>query len=367
MRKVKIYGAGSIGNHLAQASRRMGWSVDLCDIDEAALLRTKNEIYPSRYGKWDDGIRLSSCADVPVGGYDLVIVGTPPDSHVQLARAAVKEGARAVLVEKPACTPGLEGAQELFEEAKAAGCAVFVGYEHVVGSATGRFSALLQSATVGTILSVDVEFREHWGGIFDAHHWLDGPSDTYLGYWQRGGGACGEHSHAINLWQYLACQAGKGRVVEVSASMDYVQDGSVDYDSICLMQLKTETGMIGRVVQDVVTKPTRKWARAQGDSGYIEWYCGQKAGVDTVVCAPDVGEITATDIRKTRPDDFLLEMRHIDAVLNGEIAIAESPISLSRGLDSMLVIAAAHMSERQKRRVKIDYSQGYSVNALSLV
>ena len=39
--KVKIYGAGSIGNHLAQASRRMGWDVDMCDTDPKALERTK--------------------------------------------------------------------------------------------------------------------------------------------------------------------------------------------------------------------------------------------------------------------------------------------------------------------------------------
>ena len=44
--KVKIYGAGSIGNHLANASRQMGWSVDICDVDRSALKRTKNEIYP---------------------------------------------------------------------------------------------------------------------------------------------------------------------------------------------------------------------------------------------------------------------------------------------------------------------------------
>ena len=51
---VKIYGSGSIGNHLAQASRRMGWSVDMCDIDDEALIRAKNEIYPARYGSWDE-------------------------------------------------------------------------------------------------------------------------------------------------------------------------------------------------------------------------------------------------------------------------------------------------------------------------
>ncbi|KKN62280.1 hypothetical protein LCGC14_0513400 [marine sediment metagenome] len=31
--KVKIFGAGSIGNHLAQAARTMDWEVLICDSD----------------------------------------------------------------------------------------------------------------------------------------------------------------------------------------------------------------------------------------------------------------------------------------------------------------------------------------------
>jgi prephenate dehydrogenase len=46
---VKIYGAGSIGNHLAYACRSKGWNVLICDVDKEALECTKSEIYPSRY------------------------------------------------------------------------------------------------------------------------------------------------------------------------------------------------------------------------------------------------------------------------------------------------------------------------------
>ena len=53
MKKVKIYGAGSIGNHLSRAFRTIGYEVFVCDTDKAALERMKNEIYPSRYGAWD--------------------------------------------------------------------------------------------------------------------------------------------------------------------------------------------------------------------------------------------------------------------------------------------------------------------------
>ncbi len=38
----------------------------------------------------------------------------------------------------------------------------------------------------------------------------------------------------------------------------------------------TETGLAGRVVQDVVTQPTRKWARVQCAGGAIEWRANQE-------------------------------------------------------------------------------------------
>ena len=61
---VKIYGAGSIGNHFSHAALRMGWNVDVYDIDKNALTRMKNEIYPSRYGNWNEKIGLFSNSEI---------------------------------------------------------------------------------------------------------------------------------------------------------------------------------------------------------------------------------------------------------------------------------------------------------------
>jgi len=364
MTSVKIIGAGSIGNHLSQASRAMGWSVDLCDIDPAALERTKNDIYPSRYGAWDDAINLFNVAEAPEGDYDLIFVGTPPDTHIPLALKAVREKPRAVLIEKPLCTPDLEGAQELFELAGALGVAVFTGYDHVVGMASMKLGEKLEAVALGGIETLDVEFREHWGGIFNAHPWLDGPGDSYLGYWKRGGGASGEHSHAINLWQHFAHLIGGGRVVEVSAMLEYVNDGTVSYDKLCALNLRCESGFSGRVVQDVITSPPRKWARIQGRDAYIEWHCGYKPGCDAIIAGNGDGGTAEHLIEKTRPDDFIAELRHIEAALDGDPD--RSPISLARGLDTMLVVAAAHKSAREKRTIAIDYSLGYIQAALKI-
>lgn len=360
--KLKVLGAGSIGNHLSHAARRLGWSVDLVDIDPAALHRARDEIYPSRYGGWDDAIGLFTSDVAPKGGYDMILVGTPPDSHMPLALHALDEEPRAILIEKPVCTPDLDSADALLAKAKAKDCRLFVGYDHVVGAAADRFCALIDENRVGAIQTLDVEFREHWGGIFAAHPWLHGPSDSYLGFWRRGGGSAGEHSHAFNLWQHFAHRLGKGKVSRVTATLDYVEGDGVAYDQLCLANLETEAGLIGRVVQDVVTRPVRKWARLQGSEGFIEWLCGYEPGKDAVRYQAKDGEVTVETFAKTRPDDFILELRHIAAATNGHAS--ESPLAIERGLETMMVVAASHRSAQERRTIEIDWSKGYSPQSL---
>lgn len=359
--KIKVLGAGSIGNHLTHAARQLGWDVTLCDVDPAALDRTRTQIYPGRYGAFDDAIALCQVADAPRGGFDLVCIGTPPDRHLDLAFDAIAEGPRAVLVEKPVCRPDLERAQEFAEAARESGVTAFVGYDHVVGAAASGATQSLRSGAIGQLLTLDVEFREHWGGIFAAHPWLTGPHDSYLGYWRRGGGASGEHSHAINLWQHFAHAAAAGRVNTVTATLDYVRDGAADYDRACLLNLETEGGLVGRTVQDVITQPPRKWARLQGDTGFIEWHCGFASGQDAVIQATGGDPKTAL-FDKTRPDDFVQELRYIaDNLTSGGDG---DDLSLARGLDTMLVVAAAHRSAELRRTIRIDYAAGWTADAL---
>ena len=359
MIKVKILGAGSIGNHLSNAARSKGWDVTLCDIDPAALERTRNEIYPARYGAFDEEIKLMLNDDAPSGGFDYIFIGTPPDSHVPLALEAVKEKPKAILVEKPFATPDMKGCQELFDQCKANGIECFVGYDHAIAASTTRFAELARN--IEEVKTLDVFFREHWQGIFNAHPWLDGPADTYLGYWTRGGGALGEHSHAVHLWVYLAQVVGAGKIEEVSATLDYVQDGKAEFDRLAMLNVKTQKGLIGSIVQDVVTKPTLKSMRLQGVDEALEWQCLPSPYSDILRV---VGKGVREEVfEKTRPDDFISELNHLDDVLENGVP---SPISIEFGLDVMLIIAAAHLSAQTGQKVKIDYNAGYTRDALIL-
>jgi predicted dehydrogenase len=371
---VKIYGAGSIGNHLAYACRQKGWDVLMYDNDPKALARAQREIYPSRYGQWDPAIRLVTGEQLPDEAFDLVIIGTPPDTHLPIAKTVLTtRPPKVLLIEKPVCTPLLEGAQEVLDLAKAAGTIACVGYNHTLTENTQRAAKLLAEQKIGAPVTISAKFREHWGGIFRAHPWLSGPQDTYLGFWQRGGGASGEHSHAINIWQHFAHLCGMGRIVEVSAMLDIVEDAEALYDRVCLLHVKTERGFVGDIAQDVVTEPAQKMVRIHGDRGYLEWVCNFDSGHDAIMYWDGKNQPRQEMIDKKRPDDFKGEIEHIAQILNGTLnplpggVDVGSPIALERGLDTMLVVAAAHLSHQQKRTVKIHYESGYRFEALEVI
>ncbi len=346
--RVKVYGAGSIGNHLAQASRRIGWDVAMVDNNPAALLRMKHDIYPKRYGVWDDAIQLYKGYGDPKGGFDIIMIGTPPDVRMKLAIEAAKEAPRLIHLEKPLYAPTTESVED-FERFKetlaryAPECIVTVGYDHAVSRAAQFVKDLLQQNKIGEVMRLEVAFKEHWKGIFAAHPWLKGPEDSYLGYWRRGGGAGCEHSHALHLWLYFAKLLGWGPVVDVRSHLKICRDGSAEYDKVADFSLAAESGRRGTVVQDVVTDPVEKHVCFFGTSGHIMWLVGGSPNGDIVrLYSVDGGVKNEVVIHKKRPDDFYEEVLHYDRLLNGEIAPHDSPLSLSLGAQVMEILCEAY-------------------------
>lgn len=289
-------------------------------------------------------------------------MGTPPEHHIPIAREAIEEAPQAILIEKPLCPPTLEGADALARAWEATDVRIYVGYEYALSKAAQKVEQYLGEKAIGTVETLDVEYREHWGGIFGAHPWLNGPEDTYLGYSDRGGGASGEHSHAVNLWQHFAHVIGAGRVQRVGASMNYVEEGRARYDNLCFLNLVTERGLHGRVVQDLVTLPANKQVLLQGGDGRIEWSWGVEPGIDTVTLIRPGEDAATVRFEKSRPDDFIEELTAIQSHLSGEID--SIGITLDRGLDSIMVIAAAHQAARSRREMIIDFDLGYSPDGI---
>ncbi len=353
MRNIKIIGAGSIGNHLAHACRHKNWQVDLYDCDNKALDRTRNMIFPSRYGSWDDKINLyNSKNDKIKKDYDVIFIGTPPDTHLNLALKELSHQPKLICIEKPLCQPDLKKLQNFVQKKKKFRTRILVGYDHTVGKSANFIAKKLNKINLNKIAYIDVEIREHWKGIFNAHPWLNGPQDSYLGFWKKGGGATAEHSHGINIWQYFASTIGGGRINEVNADLTYIKKGKANYDSICFLQVKTEKGLIGRITQDVVTTPASKIAKIQTHDHTLEWHCNFDKFGDAAIERRDKKN-KLTKFPKVRADDFIQEINHIEKLLKNKIE--KSPLEFHNSLETMLIIAAAHKSARVKKTVYIKY------------
>lgn len=360
--KVKIIGAGSAGIHLAQACRRIGWEVFIVDIDEKALARIR-DIYNQRYQPygetWENariGTRISESA-ADRRNNDIIMIATPPDVRMQLALEAIKENPKLLHLEKPLCTPDLNGVTEFEAEMKNhPDTIVTVGYDHAVSKSFRRVVYLIQKNRItrkydggefGEILAIDVEFREHWVGALKAHPWLKGPEDSYLGYWRRGGGAGNEHSHALHLWLTLARQTWLGCVdLNIPGSMiscmsigPGILDG-LEYDHSARFIFQVIGGHVGSVVQDVITNPTKKWARIQGAKGWIEWHCNGDPAGDVVKYETETRSVVEI-FPKKRPDDFFAEIQHYDAILQSPQGF-ESPLLYESGREVMDILNKAY-------------------------
>ena len=146
-------------------------------------------------------------------------------------------------------------------------------------------------------------------------------------------------------------------------------ESNAEYDLITTLNLTTETGFIGRCVQDVITKPSRKFARLQGERNFVEWYCTPEPGCDLVQTLDplDNNEFKCNKIKKNRPDDFIEELKHISSCIKNNEIFLNSPISLSKGLEVMRIIAAAELSNQTGREVAIDYNHIIPTKSLVLV
>lgn len=352
MTNVLIIGAGSIGNHLAYACRNKEWRVDVVDIDKEALVRMKDEIYPTRYGSWDETINQYRA--IPTEGrWDVVIIGTPPDTHTSIAIDLLKKHSpKALLIEKPLTTPSMLNQDELTKILNKSETKGLVGFNHNVTDNTKFMEKLIAKKVVGNPISLEVKWLEDWSGIFKAHPWLAGPSDSYLGFTPRGGGACCEHSHAIALWVHLSRLLGFGSVVEVKGQMKMINTEGLHYDEETIIQVKTDKGILGSIKQDVKTMPAIKMARIEGDEGYIEWFANFEDDRDLVKWSSKGAVQQSKIFPKSRPDDFKNEIDLLEEIIKAENKYM-SPIDYEIGLEVAIITNKVFESFNTKKVVNI--------------
>ena len=195
-KKVLIFGAGSIGNHFTNACLKINAIPFVTDISFEALIRMKKKIFPSRYKKWSNKIQVINYSEVFKlrHKFDLIIIGTPPLSHLKLYKECKKKlKFKKILIEKPLCTYK-ENFYLLKNEKN-----IYCGYNHSVSDSFLFFLKKLKKLSKKNKKIITIKWQESFKGILGAHFWLKNEYDSYLGDLNKGGGAIHEHSHGLHL------------------------------------------------------------------------------------------------------------------------------------------------------------------------
>ncbi len=239
-------GVGIVGLGLAVKPHALA----LRDLEAAGRIRVVGGFAPSGDRRaafaaawgWPvfDRIRLDALLATP--GLDLVLLLTPPRTHLPLAQQAFAAG-RHVLVEKPVEWDAAR-AEALVAAAAQAGRTAAVVFQHRFRPAALRLKAALDDGALGEILSASASIR--W--------WRD---DAYFatpgrGMKARDGGGVllTQAIHSIDLLLHLA-----GPVASVTGFARTSGLRAIDTEDIAACALRFANGAIGAIDATTVARP----------------------------------------------------------------------------------------------------------------
>ena len=100
--------------------------------------------------------------DSPKDNYDIIIIGTPPQTHIDIAIDTIKyDNPKLLMIEKPLSTPDLNRCDEFYSIKENSKTIVTVGYNHLLGPNTIEAEKLLSEKIVGDILHIESTFNEY--------------------------------------------------------------------------------------------------------------------------------------------------------------------------------------------------------------
>lgn len=307
-KKILIFGAGSIGNHFANASLKKNYEVFVTDIDNSALKRMKEKIFPLRYKKWNNKIHLIDYKHIFKSSlyFNFIVVGTPPETHLSLANKIFKSiKFEKILIEKPLCSFNQNFTDfQIINKNN-----IYCGYNHSVSKSILYFLKLIKN-NKKKLNFLSVSWNEGWDGILKAHFWLKSEYDSYLGNFKRGGGALQEHSHGLHLTILIIELFSKLEKFKITKIINFNKKSKLSYDNYALIDFFSKR--IRSVYNtDLISNKSNKNAVIIGDNLKIQWIHNYKKSFDAVIYNSGNKKITKL-FKKNRADEFITELSHIE-------------------------------------------------------
>lgn len=312
--KIAVIGLGGIGKRHVGNFRALGCDVRAWDID------------PARTEVTD--------LDAALDGADGVVIATPPDSHLRMARCAMSHGGAYVMIEKP-LSANTDDVVATMQIAAADKHNVLVAYPWRHWPPLQYVKRLLDEGRIGRVLSAHTEYGYH----LERHGPHANRPDSYMRSLARGGGCLLDTSHAIDYMRWLL-----GEITEVSGVVE-TRALKMDADDCANLTVRFASGAVGGLHLSLFLPDVTSRLEIMGERGRILWDRAEGAVMDAR------GEWLS---HRSSPNDinemYLAEAAHFLACVRGEA----TPVCDGwDGLQTLRVVDAARRASAEKRWVTV--------------
>lgn len=342
MKKIFIFGAGSIGNHLTNASLKDGYKVYITDKSNQALERMKNELFKKRYGYWSNNIvivKINDLKKVLNLNFEIVVIGTPPQTHLKLYDFCKKNlKYNKILIEKPFSVysqkiPNLSKRNY-----------IFCGYNHSVSPSIKYFLNILQKNKKNYIFTT-IKWKEGWTGILNAHYWLKNEFSTYLGNIKQGGGAIHEHSHPIHLAVIILKILSKKNIKLENSNLLFKKKGKIKYDYFANILLNSNNNNVDLEI-DLIEPGSKKEITIFYRNKIVRWIHNFSESNDAVITYLK-GKKKVKLFKKKRETEFISELQSIKNINTIE-SYKKSNLNIKHAIDVMKIIRNVIKNQKLK-------------------
>jgi predicted dehydrogenase len=280
---------------------------------------------------------------------DAVIVANPTSMHLDVAIPAAEAGCD-ILLEKPV-SHSLERLDVLQRAAEKSGSKILVGFQFRYHPTLNKARELIQSYTLGKILSV----HAHWGEYLPQWHPWEDYRQSYAARADLGGGVVVTLTHPLDYLRYLL-----GDVESLWSFNGRISPLEVDVEDVAEIGLKLANGAVGGVHVNYFQRPPVHRLEIVGTNGTLRW-----DNADSILhlykMPASFGSFSdnpPAPVTETFPPPegfernqlFVAQTRHFIEIVRGE---SEPLCRLEDGVMALRLALAAYESQKTGRIVKV--------------
>ena len=278
---------------------------------------------------------------------DAVIVANPTSMHLEIAIPAAQAGCH-ILLEKPV-SHSLERLDVLQKAVEKSGSKILVGFQFRYHPTLNKARELIQSNTLGRILTV----HAHWGEYLPQWHPWEDYRQSYAARSDLGGGVIVTLTHPLDYLRDLL-----GEVESLYSFNGHMSPLAVDVEDVAEIGLKFRNGALGGVHVNYFQRPPVHRLEIAGTDGTLRWdnadgilrHYKMPASFGSFSDQPPSPVIESFSPPEgfERNQLFVAQTRHFIEVVRGE---AEPICRLEDGVKALSLALAAYESQKSERMV----------------